>query len=49
MKAIAVDDRWSVEPDLALIEGNLGGETPDRRGDLGHGDQLTHVEHLRAR
>jgi hypothetical protein len=49
METIAVDDRWSVQAKLALIEANLGGETSYRRRDLGHGDELAHVQHLRAR
>lgn len=46
VERIAVDDRFALESDAFVIEGNLGGETSNGGGDLGHGDQGADVEHL---
>lgn len=43
-----VDDRWFLEPDLAVIEANLDSETTHGGGDLDDGYELPHVENLRT-
>src|SRR5919106_760950 len=45
--AVAVDDRWSVEPDLRVIDVDLSRKATNRRGDLGDRDQIAHVDDLR--
>ena len=44
VKTVAVDGGLALEPELHVVDRHLGRETPDRGGDLRHGDQTAYVE-----
>lgn len=46
VETVAVDHRWSVQADSDVIEIDLGDETADHGGDLGHCDKAASVEHF---
>jgi len=46
VKTVAVDDRRPAQADLDVVDLDLCGETPDRRGDLGNGNEVANVQYF---